>query len=106
MTDKEKAIVMAYTKTAMLTGAKLDVFYEYISTLLDRPVFSHQLADEMLWEVIHEKSRDDFIKLCKEGSDAIPIDFIKSFNERLIDRKERWLLETLVEVWEHENETN
>lgn len=34
---------------------------------------------------------------------AIPIDFIKSFSEKLIDRKERWLLETLVEVWEKEN---
>lgn len=41
---------------------------------------------------------------CEPTVEAIPLDFIKSFSEKLIDRKERWLLDTLVEVWERENE--
>jgi hypothetical protein len=64
MTDKEKAIVTAYTGYAMLAGEKLDIFYQYLAELYKRPVYSHelpQLADE-----IHEKSKADFIKLCKD----------------------------------------
>lgn len=30
MTDKEKAVVMAYTGIAMLTGDKFDIFHEYV----------------------------------------------------------------------------
>ena len=30
MTDREKAIVMAYTGIAMLTGEKFPIFHEYV----------------------------------------------------------------------------
>ena len=46
MTDKEKAIVMAYTGVAMLTGDKFSIFHKYIEDLLNRPVFTHELASE------------------------------------------------------------
>lgn len=36
---------------------------------------------------------------------AIPIDFIKAFSEFLLDRRERFVLETLIEVWEGKRET-
>ena len=36
---------------------------------------------------------------------AIPIDFIKAFSEILLDRRERFVLETLIEVWEGKRET-
>lgn len=65
MTDKEKAIVMAYTGTAMLAGKKLDVFYHYIAGLMGRPIFTHELADKEIWNELKEKSREDFINLCR-----------------------------------------
>lgn len=37
---------------------------------------------------------------------AIPIDFIKAFGEFLLDRRERFVLETLIETWEGKRETN
>lgn len=62
MTDREKAIVMAYTGYCMLAGDKLKVFYEYVGELLGRPVYTHEFADPD----IREKASDDFYKLCRE----------------------------------------
>lgn len=62
MTDREKAIVMAYTGYCMLAGDKLKVFYEYVGELLGRPVYTHEFADPD----IQEKASNDFYKLCRE----------------------------------------
>lgn len=67
MTDKEKAIVMAYTGVTMLTGEKFSIFHEYIEDIMGRPVWTHELADRKVWEQIKEKSRADFLRLCKEA---------------------------------------
>ena len=66
MTDKEKAIVTAYTGITMLTGDKLSIFYEYIESILGRPVWTHELADKEVWNEIKEKSKADFLRLCRE----------------------------------------
>lgn len=65
MTDREKAIVTAYTGVAMLTGMKLDIFYKYIEELMGRPVFTHELANKEMWDKLKEKSKEDFINLCR-----------------------------------------
>lgn len=62
MTDREKAIVMAHTGICMLEGKKLDVFYQYLDELYDRPVYTHELGTLD----IKEKSKLDFLKLCEE----------------------------------------
>jgi hypothetical protein len=66
MTDREKAIVMAYTGKCMLTEDKFHIFHEYIEELMGRPVFTHELADKNVSAEIKEKSKDDFIALCNE----------------------------------------
>ena len=63
MTDKEKAIVMAYTGTCMLTEDKFHIFHEYVEKLMERPIYTHELG--LLADEIKEKAKDDFIKLCK-----------------------------------------
>lgn len=62
MTDREKAIVMAHTGICMLEGEKLGVFYQYLNELYGRPVYTHE------WAIldIKEKSKPDFLQLCKE----------------------------------------
>lgn len=64
MTDKEKAVVMAYTGVCMLAGEKLRIFYEYVEDLLGIKITTLDL----LWleDTIKEKSKADFIALCKE----------------------------------------
>lgn len=67
MTDREKAIVMAYTGTCMLTEDKFHIFHEYVEKLMGRPIYTHELG--LLADEIKEKAKDDFIKLCKEGEE-------------------------------------
>ncbi len=64
MTDKEKAIVMAYTGIAMLTGDKFDIFHKYVEEIMRRPVFTHEFAT--CAEEIKERAKPDFLKLCAE----------------------------------------
>lgn len=66
MTDKERAVVMAFTGVAMLTGDKFSIFHKYIEDILNRPVWTHELADPEVWKEIKEKSRKDFLNLCSE----------------------------------------
>lgn len=66
MTDREKAIVEAYTGVCMLTGEKRSVFNKYVNEIMGRSIFTHMFADEEIQKEIKEKSYDDFIELCKE----------------------------------------
>lgn len=68
MTDREKAIVMAYTGVTMLTGDKFNVFHKYIEELLGHPVMTHELADQDVQDEITRKSKEDFIALCRDNS--------------------------------------
>jgi len=64
MTDREKAIVMAYTGVTMLKDDKLQIFYKYVEDIMGRPIWTHemvQFADD-----IKEKSKDDFMALCAD----------------------------------------
>lgn len=67
MTDREKAIVMAFTGACMLTGEKFDIFHKYIEDIMGRPVWTHELADGSVMKEIKERSRKDFIELCECG---------------------------------------
>lgn len=66
MTDREKAIVMAYTGVCMLNDDKFKIFHEYVEEIMGRPVYTHELADKMITDEIKEKAKDDFIALCAE----------------------------------------
>ena len=61
MTDREKAIVTAYTGINMLEGEKIDELYKYLGELYGRLIYTH----EILLLDIREKAKKDFIALCK-----------------------------------------
>ena len=64
MTDREKAIVMAYTGVTMLKDDKLQIFYKYVEDIMGRPIWTHEMAQ--LADDIKEKSKDDFMALCAD----------------------------------------
>lgn len=66
MTDNERAIVMAYTGYTMLTGEKLNVFYEYIEKITGRKIYTHEMAYKDVSDEIREKAKQDFISLCSK----------------------------------------
>ena len=65
MTDREKAIVMAYTGVAMLTGDKFQIFHKYIEEIMGRPVQTIEMG--FIANEIKEKSKADFMALCSES---------------------------------------
>lgn len=66
MTDREKAIVMAYTGICMLTEDKFQIFHKYVEDIMGRPVYTHELAYRDVQDEIKEKAKADFIALCAE----------------------------------------
>lgn len=71
ITDRERAIIMAYTGATMLVGDKLSIFYAYVEEKLGRPVFTHELGYIETQEELKDASRDDFLALCS-GTTGIP----------------------------------
>lgn len=68
MTKRECAIIMVHTGTCMLKGKDIEYFYEYLMELMGRPVFTHEIPQ--LEEELKEKSREDFINLCRTATDV------------------------------------
>lgn len=63
MTDREKAIFMAYTGYTTLAEDKLKIFYDYAAKLIGRPIFAHELA--AFFPQIQEAAKADFVEVCK-----------------------------------------
>ena len=70
MTDREKAIVMAYTGICMLAGDKLSIFYEYVESIMGCPVYTHEMITKVVNDLIKEKAKPDFIALCADESSS------------------------------------
>ena len=73
MTDREKAIVMAYTGYAMLAGDKLGIYYQYVQEKLGRSVMTHELAYEEVQDAIKEAAKEDFIAIAKADNGWISV---------------------------------
>ena len=70
MTKREAAIIMAYTGQVMLTGEDFGIFHKYVEHILERPVYTHEFASESVMDEIKEKSKNDFIDICKNAVDT------------------------------------
>ena len=73
MTDREKAIVMAYTGYTMLAGDKLGIYYQYVQEKLGRSVMTHELAYEEVQDAIKEAAKEDFIAIAKADNNWISV---------------------------------
>lgn len=67
MTDREKAIIMAYTGACMLRGDKFQIFHKYVEEIMERPIMTHEMG--FLADTIKEKAKADFIALCEESEE-------------------------------------
>lgn len=64
MTLKERVIVEVYTGYVMTSPEEKDEVYKYMAEIMDRPVFTHELADKEIQERLKEKAKPDFTGLC------------------------------------------
>ena len=63
MTDKERVIVSAYTGVLMCDFPDM---HKYVEKKLGRPVFIHEFCDPEVKAEIKEKTKADFLRLCKQ----------------------------------------
>lgn len=68
MTKHECAVITAYTDISMLKGSDLKYLYDYLSGIIDRPVYSHEILAVCMQ--FREQIRDDFISLCRNAKEA------------------------------------
>ena len=68
MTDREKAIVTAYTGLCMLAGDKFQIFHKYVEDIMGRPIWTHEIG--LLADEIKGKSEADFMSLCADESSS------------------------------------
>lgn len=71
MTLKERVIVETYTGVCMTSGEERSEVYKYMAELMGRPVFTHELAEDAVVAELKERSKSDFINLCKSESNSI-----------------------------------
>lgn len=65
MTLKERVIVTAYTGYTMLQGTEMNELYKYAEEVTGvKPVYTLLFADKGFVELLHEKSKADFVGLC------------------------------------------
>ena len=62
MTKQEKIIVSAFTGILMCSIAD---YHKYAESLMHRPVLAHELADDGVQDMIKQRSKPDFIRMCK-----------------------------------------
>ncbi len=60
ITKREAAIISAYT--GYLIGDFSET-HKYIEEILGRPVWTHEMASEKIWEEIRDKAKPDYISL-------------------------------------------
>lgn len=66
MTLEERVIVETYTGYCMTSGDERNAVYKYMEKILGRPVYTHELDQKSVMNELHEKSKDDFVNLCKK----------------------------------------
>ncbi len=91
MTDREKAIVMAYTGKCMLSGDKFKIFHKYVEGILGRSIMTHEIG--LLADEIKAKSKIDFIALCADDihHDRVVQDFADKCRECGKQEKVQWI---------------
>ncbi|MCM1530317.1 MAG: hypothetical protein NC093_10030 [Alistipes sp.] len=67
MTKRECAIVTAYTDISMLKGDDLKYLYDYLSGLIGRSIYSHEIP--VVCMQFREQIKEDFIDLCRNAAD-------------------------------------
>ena len=68
ITKQECAILMAYTGITMLKGNDLFYFYDYLSGIIGRPVYTHEIP-RVVDYYRDTQIRNDFLDLCRNAKE-------------------------------------
>lgn len=66
LTREDAAIIGAYT--GICCGPFSDM-HEFIEKIMERPIWTHELASPELWEKIKEAAKPHFLAICAKSDD-------------------------------------
>ena len=66
MNKREAVVIGAYTGILM---GDFDDMHEYIEEIMERPVFTHELASQKICDEIKELSKLEFLRICKSAEE-------------------------------------
>lgn len=61
ITQREAVIISAYTGVLM---TDFPAMHGYVEEILERPVMTHEMAIDSVWEEIKAAAKPDFIRVC------------------------------------------
>lgn len=70
MTKHECAIITAYTDITMLNGNDLKYLYDYLSGIIGRPVYSHEIP-AVIDQYKNTIIKNDFLALCRNATEEV-----------------------------------
>mgnify|MGYP003375525846 CR=1 FL=1 len=70
MTKHECAIITAYTDITMLKGNDLKYLYDYLSGIIGRPVYSHEIP-AVIDQYKNTIIKNDFLALCRNATEEV-----------------------------------
>jgi hypothetical protein len=68
MTKHECAVITAYTGISLLRGTDLSYLYKYLSGIIGRPIFTHEIP-AVVAQYKDSIIRHDFCTICQEATD-------------------------------------
>lgn len=70
MTKRECAIITAYTDIAMLKGNDLKYLYDYLSGIIGRAVYTHEIP-AVIEKYKNTIIKNDFLALCRNATEEV-----------------------------------
>lgn len=70
MTKHECAIITAYTDITMLKDNDLKYLYDYLSGIIGRPVYSHEIP-AVIDQYKNTIIKNDFLALCRNATEEV-----------------------------------
>lgn len=70
MTKHECTIITAYTDITMLKGNDLKYLYDYLSGIIGRPVYSHEIP-AVIEQYKNTIIKNDFLALCRNATEEV-----------------------------------
>ena len=67
MTLREKVICEVYTGVCFCIGDERNAVYEYMKSIMGRPICTHELANPSIQSELREKSKSDFVDILADS---------------------------------------
>lgn len=66
MTKREAVVISAYTGVMCVEFSDM---HKYIEEIMERPVFTHELADQDVVDEIIKRAKPEFLEICENVND-------------------------------------